>query len=322
VLGKSRHLLARRLSHAEVNRILVIRNNKRIGNMYFMLPFMREIKRAYPNARIDLMLLNTEQGRVFDNLGMNKIVVSNFSFVTAFDFLKTLIKCRDTVYDLLIMPHSSASDTLICAFLNARNKIAFSGPRNQHVFPQSFNIIDYPQHAALSALALLEALGHSIKGQDHTMVFSNAEDAGGKAVAHGLKANAPLCIAYFRGARGNKVIEDSTWFNIRQRFDAARPNAIKWVEILSPDIRSSLIPDTTTFESADLRYLAAVLKHVDAFICADTGPLHLADAAGAACVGLFTATHTDLYGCLNNRSINITDVDGLDANATLIKLKL
>jgi len=322
MLGKSRHLLARQLTPTEVKRILVVRNNKRIGNMYFMLPFMRELKRAYPIAQIDLMLLTTEQGRVFDHIGLNQIVVSHFSFDTALAFLKTIFKLRRTVYDLLIMPHSSASDTLICAILNAHNKVSFYGPRNQYVFPQSFDIHQYNPHAALSALALLEALGHKTQGHDHTMVFSAAEDAEGKAVANGLKADSPLCIAYFRGARGNKMIDDSTWLRIRQDFDATRPNAIKWVEILSPDVRSSLIPGTPTFESADLRHLAAVLKHVDAFICADTGPLHLADAAGATCIGLFTTTNIEHYGCLNDRSINITDVAGFNAHATLQKIKL
>lgn len=322
VLGKSRHLLARLLTPTEVKRILVVRNNKRIGNMYFMLPFMRELKRAYPDAQIDLMLLTTEQGRVFDNIGLNQIVVSHFSFDTTLDFLKTVFKLRRTVYDLLIMPHSSASDTAICALLNARNKVSFDGPRNQYVFPQSFDLRHHNPHAALSALALLEALGHSAQGHDHTMVFSAAEEAGGKAVADGLKADSPLCIAYFRGARGNKVIEDSTWLRILKDFDSARPGAIKWVEILSPDIRSSLIPGTATFESADLRHLAAVLKHVDAFICADTGPLHLADAGGAACIGLFTTTNIEHYGCLNDHSINIIDVSRFDAHATLLKMKL
>jgi ADP-heptose:LPS heptosyltransferase len=322
VLGKSRHLLARQLTPAEVKRILVVRNNKRIGNMYFMLPFMRELKLAYPDAQIDLMLLTTEQGRVFDHIGLNQIVVSYFSFDTTLKFLKTIFKLRRTVYDLLIMPHSSASDSAICAFLNARNKVSFYGPRNQHVFPHFFDIRQHNPHAALSALALIEALGHKPQGRDHTMVFSEAEDAGGKAVANGLKAGAPICVAYFRGARGNKIIDDSTWLRIRKDFEAARPGGIKWVEILSPDIRSSLIPGTATFESADLRHLAAVLKHVDVFICADTGPLHLADAAGATCMGLFTATNIEHYGCLNDRSVNVTDVTSFDAKAVLQQLNV
>jgi ADP-heptose:LPS heptosyltransferase len=319
VLGKSRHLLARQLTPAEVKRILVVRNNKRIGNMYFMLPFMRELKRAYPEAKIDLMLLTTEQGRVFDNISLNQIVVSHFSFDTTLKFLKTIITLRRTVYDLLIMPHSSSSDALMCAFLNARNKVSFYGPRNRYIFPQSFDIRQHNPHAALSALALLEALGHEAKGHDHTMIFSDAEDAGGKAVALGLKAQAQICIAYFRGARGNKVIDDATWLRIRQDFDKAKPQSIKWVEILSPDIRSALIPDTSTFESADLRHLAAMLKHIDLFMCADTGPLHLADAAGAACIGLFTNTNIEHYGCLNDRSVNVTDIKSFDVNATLAR---
>lgn len=321
LLGKSRDMLDRPLSPSEVQRILVVRNNKRIGNMYFMLPFMRELKQAYPHAQIDLMLLSPEQGRVFENLGLHEIVVSHFSFDTAMLFLKSLVKLRRTVYDLLIMPHSSASDTLICALLKARNKVSFYGPRNRYVFAQAFDIRDYNPHAALSALALLKALGHHPEGHDHTMIFTPAEDAAGQALARQLKSTHELCIAYFRGARGNKIIDDALWRSIRQRFDQARPGAIQWVEILSPDVRETLIPGTPTFESADLRHLGAVLKHVDAFICADTGPLHLADAAGAACIGLFTTTNIEHYGCLNDRSVNVVDVHNIDATQLLAQLK-
>jgi ADP-heptose:LPS heptosyltransferase len=54
-------------------------------------------------------------------------------------------------------------------------------------------------------------------------------------------------------------------------------------------------------------------------MCADTGPLHLADAAGAACIGLFTNTNIEHYGCLNDRSVNVTDIKNFDVNATLAR---
>jgi ADP-heptose:LPS heptosyltransferase len=63
--------------------------------------------------------------------------------------------------------------------------------------------------------------------------------------------------------------------------------------------------------------LSAVLAHVDIFFCADTGPLHLADAAGANCVGLFNVTTPEHFGCLGNRALNIDDIEGLDPFSVL-----
>lgn len=321
-LGHSRHLVADRLPASEVKTILVVRNNKRIGNMYFMLPFIQELRACYPEADIDLMIIDDSQGGIFLNLGLRNIIVSQFAFVTAWPFIKSLFRTRRTVYDLLLMPHSSASDTIICAFLHARNKVAFWGEETVGVFRHSRKIELQSHHAALTALALLGDLRHETHDVDHTMVFSDEENAKAEQIVASLKGTASKCFAYFRGARGAKIVDDLTWHEIRKKFDLAAQGNVQWVEILSPDITEPLIAGTTTYQSADLRLLGNVLKHVDLFICADTGPLHLADAANARCVGLYNVTNPLHYGCLNSHSVNVTDIANLDAHATLTLLKL
>ena len=319
-LGDSRHLHPERLPASAVQKILVVRNNKRIGNMYFMLPFIHELRSDYPGAEIDLMIIDDSQRSIFLNLGINDIIVSQFAFVTAWPFFKSILKTRRTVYDLLLMPHRSASDTIICAFLHARNKVAFWGEETAGVFRHSCKIAPESHHAALTALSLLRDLGHEARDVQHTMVFSAEENAQGERIAASLKGTASRCFAYFRGARGAKIINDTTWHEIRRKFDQAAQDDVRWVEILSPDITTPLIAGTTTYQSSDLRLLGNVLKHVDLFICADTGPLHLADAADARCVGLYNVTNPLHYGCLNSHSVNVTDIDNFDARATLLKL--
>ena len=319
-LGHSRHLVANRLPASEVRKILVVRNNKRIGNMYFMLPFIRELRASYPEAEIDLMIIDENQRGIFLNLGLRDIIVSQFAFVTAWPFLKSVLKTRRTVYDLLLMPHSSASDTLICAFLHARNKVAFWGEETVGVFRHSRKVELQSHHAALTALALLADLGHEAHDVSHTMVFSDEENVRARQIVASLKGSASRCFAYFRGARGAKIIDDPTWHEIRKKFDQASGGDVRWVEILSPDITKPLIAGTTTYQSSDLRLLGNVLRHTDLFICADTGPLHLADAANAHCIGLYNATNPLHYGCLNSHSVNVTDIANLDAHATLLKL--
>ncbi|MFW8565346.1 glycosyltransferase family 9 protein [Orrella sp. 11846] len=314
-LGHSRHLTETRLPNEDVRQILVVRNNKRIGNMYFLLPFIREVRHAYPNAQIDLMIIHQGQSRIFLNLGLRHTFVSQFAFATFLPFLKTMRKVRHNVYDLLLMPHNSASDTLICAFIHARNKVAFHDGKTVGVFRHAIQQTPASHHAALSPLTILSALGHSVGQVSHTIEFTEREQEKAWQTVSILQADAPWCFAYFRGARGNKIIDDATWHTIRQKFDEATHHNTQWVEILSPDITTPLTPETVTFASADLRELGAVLSAMDLFVCGDTGPLHLADAANARCVGLYTATSPIHYGVLNDKSINVTDIDNLDAQA-------
>lgn len=319
-LGKSRYLQATPLPVKDVRRILIVRNNKRIGNMYFMLPFVREVQACYPHAQVDLMLISDGQASVFKNLGLHDILISRFAFVTAWPFLKSMFRARKTVYDVLFMPHSSSSDTLICAFLHARNKVAFWGEETVGVFPHAVRMAPKSYHAARSALTLLHKHHRDPDLVDHTLVFTEQEIEHGQTIARSLRGKARWCFAYFRGARGAKIVADSQWSEIRRKFEQAVGPSVHWVEILSPDVTAPLTPQTLTYQSADLRELGAVLRAMDLFICGDTGPLHLADAANARCIGLYNVTNPLHYGCLNAHSIDVTDIDNLDAESIVSRL--
>jgi len=315
-IGKDKHLIDARLPKQDVKTILVLRNNKRIGNMYFMLPFLHALRAAYPNAKIDLMLIAASQASIFHNLGLNQIIISRFSFKTGWAFLRTLRQTRQTIYDLVIMPHASASDTIIGGMLHGRNKVAFRTARTAAVYPHAYEVTPKQSHAAYTALALIEALGHRLDAQpDHTMVFDEDELTLGQQTVAELRGSAKYCVAFFRGARGNKVIADTQWHLVIDQLNEALPQDITWVEVLSPDVREPLINGCLTFESPDLRRLASVLRACDLFLCGDTGPLHLADAALARCVGLFTATDTKHYGCLSHHCLDVTLIEQLPLQA-------
>lgn len=61
---------------------------------------------------------------------------------------------------------------------------------------------------------------------------------------------------------------------------------------------------------------------MDGFICCDTGPLHLADAAGANCIGLYTHTSIERYGLLGSNTVNVDGLDNLDAAQILKSLEV
>lgn len=313
VIGRDRFLLRERMKPDAVKRILIIRNNKRIGNMYFLLPFLNAVRQVYPRAQIDLMVIAPSQARVFEGMPITRIWISHFSFDSPIRFLKAMLACRKEPYDLLLMPHPSSTDIIIGGFIHAKNKVSFADPKTSKVYPHSLTTKNPSPHAALTPLALVEPAARDDLIINHRMTITPEEAQKAQNSVGQLKAGASVCIAYFRGARGNKIVADKDWHAIREKFDAAAAGAIAWIEILSPDVTAPLTPQTQTWQSADFRELGAFLSACDLFICGDTGPLHLADAAGARCVGLFTATSPEHYGCLGKTSWNITDPSKLDA---------
>jgi ADP-heptose:LPS heptosyltransferase len=65
-----------------------------------------------------------------------------------------------------------------------------------------------------------------------------------------------------------------------------------------------------------------VLKHLDTFICCDTGPLNLADAARSSCIGLYSHTNSNSFGVIGENTINVADIENLDAQAIGKQLNL
>jgi ADP-heptose:LPS heptosyltransferase len=321
LIGRDRVLCDQRLPHDQIHRIMVVRNNKRIGNMYFLLPFLNQLRATYPHADIDLMVIAQSQARIFEHMPLNRRWVSHFSFSSVFRFLQTMRKCRSQPYDLLLMPHPSSTDILIGGFIRARNKVSFARDRVTPVYPHSVEQTHAHPHAAKTPLALIDTDTTDANAVNHLMAFNEHEREAAHEEVMSISGSATYCIAYFRGARGKKIIADNDWRAIREMFNLASAAPIVWIEILSPDVTEPLTADTPTWQSGDFRRLGAFLAACDLFICGDTGPLHLADAAGARCLGLFTATRPEHYGCMGTDCINVTDLSQIKAGDILHALQ-
>ncbi|MBD1574807.1 glycosyltransferase family 9 protein [Vibrio sp. S17_S38] len=310
------------LTPDQVKTVLVLRNNKRIGNMYFMLPFIHALKAAYPSANIDLMVNKPSQIQVFDNLGLTQIFASQFSFKAFINYAKLMLRLRKNTYDMIIMPYRSTTDTITAAILSGKNKIAFAHDLHASIFNHSVKMPNRHPHLALSSLALLTQLGHPTITTNAQLQLTKKERQHGKYEIGNLTQYGQLCITFFRGARGKKIISDLAWRKIMIEFEHASDKNIKWIEILSPDISTPLLAGGATYQTANLRHLGATLACSDLFICGDTGPLHLANASGAQCVGLFNHTSPLIYGCLNPNNLNITHINNLNAESILKHFQL
>ncbi|MGY5451314.1 glycosyltransferase family 9 protein [Agarivorans sp. MS3-6] len=313
------------LEPKQVKRVLIVRNNKRIGNMFFLLPFVNYSKELYPNAEFDLLLSEPWQGTIFDNLGLKNVYYSQFGVKSIFDFFRTISSVKKQQYDLILLPYGGSSDRIVTAMLNGKNVVAFYGAADAAVCSHTFKYQAKYKHFALSCIELLEQLGLPAPAQASArLVLSDSEKqcaADELKLLLGEQNNKP-CLAYFRGARGAKVIADKDWQALLAKFKQHYAGDVNVIEILSPDVTRPLAEADFSYSNGDLRKLAAFLQQVPLFFCGDTGPLHLASSAGAYCVGLFTVTNVAQYGCLGEHVVNVTDLDAIQAPALLAELGL
>lgn len=319
-VNNDRELQPELLSSDEVVRILVLRNNKRIGNMFFLLPFIRGLKKAYPQAQIDLLLIAPWQGAVFEGMGLGTIFYSNFNYRQILSLPRVISSLRSVTYDIAFMPYGSSTDLIFMGLIQARNKVALGGDKYAFICPQMFERNHHYQHYAYQPIELLQQMGFRIELQDcePELSFSELELERARIEFTELVGSGDkTVIGFFRGARGNKVIADQQWQQILAAFAKACPAEVVVIEILSPDIRSALQDEALSYQNGSIRALAAFLGHLDLFICGDTGPLHLAGAAKTCCVGLFTQTAPEIYGCLGRNSFSISDLQALDADGIL-----
>jgi ADP-heptose:LPS heptosyltransferase len=306
----------------DIKRVAVVRNNSRIGNMYFLIPFLTQTRALYPNAKITLVLKQPWQGDVFKGLKVDNFSYTNFSFKSLFAYIKEIRQLKKTSFDLILVPANSVEDSMIAAMLDAKNKVSSSNELRNQCYTHTFvNPSTEVQHSALSNLFLLEAMGNELVYPiSHELALDTEEVEFGCDEIAQIDHQSPI-IAYFRGARGSKQLSDSHWRELLQKFEEASTEKIHWVEVLSPDITAPLEAGRDTIFQKDMRLLASLLQQMDAFICCDTGPLHLADAAGVNCIGLYNKTNPAVFGVLGKNSVNavLEDFDPKHALETVLE---
>lgn len=77
------------------------------------------------------------------------------------------------------------------------------------------------------------------------------------------------------------------------------------VDILDPNNTTALKADLQTLSEKNLRTLAAKIANLEAFICGDTGPMHLASASKTPTIALFKTTSPEYYGTLGKKDLSL-----------------
>ena len=303
------------INKSEIKKIFVIRINYRIGNMLFTTPMIQQLQNEFPQAKIDIMV-----GAPF-----TKVLFYGFKNIeNIYDFPRELLKnpfevwqyvrkLRNKEYDIVFNVNGgSTSDRIATLLARAKYKVSFCNkdsftPVNRCVEREDMHV----KHEALKPLELLKICAIE---PDYNLKLSIALDdkelAWGKTELHKIIGkNNKKVIGIFRNARYDKKLEDTFWISLIENLQKHSIDELVFIDILSPDVPTKLTDQIFEYSQKNLRKLAAFMANLDAFICGDTGPMHLASASGVPTIALFKTTAPDLYGTLkeSDRSIVLKD---------------
>lgn len=291
-----------------IKKVLIVRINYRIGNILFTTPILNALENQLPHAGIDMIVGAPFTAPLIEGMPqIDRVYSFPRSLLWQPARLVKLIKQLNTNrYDLVLIPSIlSSSDRFFSFVVKSRFKVGFHDPDVFVPFTHSLPSCGDETHEALKPLSLMRLLGAG----DGT-VFSKRLDIRlseeEKQAVKGIFE--PGTIGIFRDAKKEKRIDDGWWRDLLHQLKNLRED-LKFVDILDPNNAIPLNDQIDFLSEKNLRLLAAKISHLDAFLCGDTGPMHLASSVLTPTIALFKTTSPSYYGTLgpNDLSLNVKE---------------
>jgi ADP-heptose:LPS heptosyltransferase len=294
-----------------IKSVLIVRPNVRLGNNLLLTPLLAELEKKFPRARIDVLTSSQDAPALFSGfLTVDRVLVFPRHGASHLpEYLNVLRKLLSRHYDLVVDPcPKSRTSRLYSSLVRAKLRIGFGSdqkPAAANFFTAT--ISQAPQHMGKYPVYLIRSvLGASgVQGQSESQAFPNldirlspAEIAAARSILHQLLGEHALhkpVLGIFTEATGLKKLSITWWRELICELTTIAPE-LQVLAIAPPGQLTELAElaepgRVYSWQSSDVRQVAAMIEAVGHFVCADSGVMHLAASTRAKVVGLFC--HTD-----------------------------
>ena len=298
----------------ELETIVIIRPNYRIGNILFLTPLINEIARSLPNVKVDVIVGMKLAGNVLAPMPNidNIIDIPRKLLLHPLQLYSLIKKTRAKKYDLALnISDGSVSSELVTFFVNAKYKASFENEKTFIHLTHTVKAENLYTHSGSRPLELLKLFTSALPKQSIELDIQLTKEERVLALKEldmllerNNRRKEGKKIALFRNARFDKKISDAWWNTWHQELLKIDANVVV-IDILSPDIVLKLNSDCIEYSSKNLRSLGAFFSCCDLYVSADTGPMHLACASQAKTLALFNKTDSSSYGTLNKNDLTL-----------------
>jgi len=295
----------------ECKSILVVRY-RFIGDTILTVPFLRNLRLAYPAARISV-LVGPQSGDVL--LGcpyVDELITYDTTRFHKYDrgkgqarsFWSYVMQLRKYRFDTVFLLKRSFSSAALALLIGARRRIGYATEGRNFLLTDG---VPWRQdiHEVESLLSVLTAVGIPVD-DGHLEAFPTPEEiAQVEEIEPRLKVSLPekgsspggYVLIHAAAAHPDKLYPLEKWARLVERLR----NELNLLPVFSGDKQ-----DTALYEELaqmcgidnpinlagklSLRQSMALYSRMDLAVCVDSGPAHLASAAGVPTVALFGPT--------------------------------
>ena len=292
-----------RLDAASVRRVLIVRQDSRLGNLLLLTPLLKGLRAAFPLSTTDLLVSDAYGEILRHDPNVGRIFVLPKEMVWPDPTLplrlwRTMGRNRyDVAFDASAMHAFSLSSALIAALSGARRTVGFDRGDAKVFLNELVPPPALPLHETRIQLSLLRHLVPCPAESDAVAKpechLSEPERAQGEALWSGWGLGRDD-VALFLGARAEKRCPVDNFVELARRILAGGRRCALFGGPAEQALLAGVQLPQGLFlaPSLSLRAFAAALGQARAVVTADTGPMHLAVALGVPTVELFLGSAT------------------------------
>ena len=305
IFVKQEKISFNKIDISKIDKVLIIRQDRRIGNLILTTPLIQKAKNVFPNAGIDILIAKSNLPLCEDNPYLNKIYsFDHTGFIyNPFHFLKLISNLRKNKYSVVIESSKPSGVSFLNGYLAYLTKspirIGFENGSgsiftNVHIQP------DLVKHYYEIQQELVNFLSVE-KSYYKPQIFANETETNKMRTLLNEKFDidkSDYIIGIWIGARGKKKWDIE---NFKKLFDRIKSET-GYTPILAfgieeaEDYTSINKEKYNSFRINDLKNLKAFILSCNVFVCGDTGPLHFSYALGTPTVGIFLEDSYTRYG--------------------------
>jgi ADP-heptose:LPS heptosyltransferase len=288
-----------RIRPEKPSKILVIRQDNRIGNLILLTPFLKKCSDCFSGATIDVVVGGFFGETIRNNPGINTLHTYNqLKFIRyPWLFINFIFKLRRLHYDIVfdMKTDLSFNNTMVTLLCGAKYRAGFSSTISQDYYDMSVPI-NYALYEAENLIALLNAWTTS--NALPPILYIPQKDATERAakILQDFKLPLGRIIAIHTGGRGAKRIPLDDFLSLGKRLQEEKRSVLF---IFGPDELEYMSRFKTSgficINPKRVEDFGGFLPHLLHFISCDTGPMHMAAGAGVNTHSIFVNSSPERY---------------------------
>ena len=292
-----------------IQRILLLRPNFRIGNALISTSLVLALRERFPAARLDYVGTDTTS-ILLQNLPLDHLFEMSRSFIVRpWAYLRLLKVLHEQQYDLVVqIGRGSFTGMTYMNFLNARYRVG-AGKWSKAVCNIRVDLSG-AKHAYDRPIAVARTLGLSCRNRPFYATTQEERENAMKRLSMVRLSNGNNTVpfaALFIGGHKDKRWPIECWIDLADKLRQAHKRIILLLgpeEVsMGPKVREALGPSISVLDPLPLRDFAAVLQQARLVVTPDTGPMHLAVALDVPTIAIIQSNISLRYAPRGDRDV-------------------